>query len=147
VSWTPEEIEAKLRRITNTSTLEVRRDRAWALRNRHHPEALQVWDRGVRTGKPYFVAVLERRGVPCEPDERWFHAMWAMHADQVHRGRPGWADKIGFDARDYEDAKEAETWRRFDERMEAAKDPIMHMLGEGRTHKLDRTMLVRRTKR
>lgn len=137
----PEGLQKELRRILNTSSIEVKKDPAWAVRNRHHPHALQVWDKGVQTGKPYVVAVLENsRGYPCEPGPQFFSNMWKMLADNIHRGRPGWADKQEFDARDHTEWVERENDRRFHERVSAERGRIFSMLGHNKYWSLDRTM-------
>ncbi len=137
----PEALQAKLRRVLNTSSIEVKQDRAWAVRNKHHPLSLQVWDRGVVTGQPYIVAVCERRGVPAEPDERFFAKLWRMHADQIHRGRKGWADKIMFDARDSDEFQERRASERFRERVMSRKGEVLSMFGKGKFWSLNRSVI------
>ena len=137
----PEALQEKLRRILKTSTLEVKRDAAWAVKNHRHPAAMQVWDRGVVTGEPYIVAVCERNGLPAEPDEKFFLRLWQMHANQVHRGRLGWADKIAFDARDHQDHQEQQASKKFRERINSHRGEIFSLLGKNKFWNLNRSLV------
>lgn len=128
----------------NLDTLEVKNDRAWAARHRYHPHALQVWDKGPRTGTPYLVYVLQRGGVPCEPDNRFWKYMWDSFADNIHRGRPGWADKVAFDSRDYEETQDQKTWSTMTERLMSNEGRIMSLLGENKYWSLNRSMIPRK---
>lgn len=139
MSWTAEEIQAKLRRIFSHSSLTVKVDRAWAHAHGVHPDALQVWDTGPVTGKPYVVAVLARNGVPCDPSEAFWLELWRSHAAQRHQGRAGWADEQERAAIEYDRKFEERNFGRMEQRFKEAEEPIMHMLGEGRVYSLNPT--------
>lgn len=137
----PEALQQKLRRILNTSTIEVKQDRAWAARHRMHPHAYQVWDRGTKSGTPYVVCVLQRGGVPCEPGEAFFANLWRSQADQIHKGRPGWADNIASDmeyAQDQVELRKAQARR---QKYRDMRDQVFHMFGHGRHWALNRSVM------
>lgn len=138
---TPEALQKELRRILKTQSITVKKDPAWAAANGHHPHALQVWDKGVVSGEPYIVAVLERNGVPHEPGPLFFQRLWEMHADNVHRGRKGWAEKMRFDARDRQEFEERKHSERLRERLESQRGKAMSLLGCGKYWSLNRSMI------
>lgn len=144
----PEALQAKLRRIFNCSTLEVKIDRRYALEHRHHPQALQVWDRGVVSGEPYIVAVLED-GKPSRPapvSEAFFATLWRSFCDQQHQGRKSWAEQQALNAEHFQEDQETAADKKLDEQLWSREDEIMRVIGHRKRFAVTAGKRMRRTR-
>lgn len=90
----PEAFQRELRRRLSTSSIEVRRDAAFAVRHGWHKDCILVFDRSPRTGEEYCLFVCRRHGLPAEPTELAVKIIYGQWAENIHRGRKAWADEI-----------------------------------------------------
>lgn len=142
----PEGLEKELRRRLGLSSIEVRLDRRWAFENGKHPDALQVWDSGVQSGRPYCVMVLTHRGLPRAPGEWVFERMFKMRAEAIHQGRQSWAEDSVKDygrAQDYQDEQTAARCR---DRFADTRPMIRSFAGWGKIYATGGHRKLRRTR-
>lgn len=144
MTWSSKELERELRRILSCSSIEVRRDPVYAISSGWHPEALQVWDRGVQSGIPYPVAVLQRKGVPCDPTPLFFKKLWDAYAPNVHQGRRSWAEQQARDSAAYQEDQERKTNDTARERFLSNRERIFSMFGHNKFWRLNRASIPRR---
>lgn len=136
----PQELERRLRALPGGSSLTVKRDPRWAQLNKLHPDAWQVWDKGIVTGRPIFVlsCELESTGVPCELTQR---IVDLIHRSFVkHGGRKSWIDELERKEIEREQAPERRLSAQMAEAKEAVREPLYHRAGHFKHWNLNRSM-------